>query len=103
MAKRIDITPTWSDMLPLMLTLAENGRMHDEVREEFHRMAALADKAVADERKLDDQKRRLYHAIGTIEQDVKGSRDFPISLLGVLNNVRSDIVVVVRDMEGDEK
>jgi len=67
MAKRIDITPTWSDMLPVMLSLAENGRMHDEVRKEFYRMAELADMTVQDAqerktREAESCKREPYFA-----------------------------------------
>lgn len=103
MAKRIDITPTWSDMLPLMLTLAENGRMHDEVREEFYRMAALADKAVTDSYMLEQRIGLLCHAVRTLTHGVKDSLDFPYALERPVNDVIADISAVVQGMKGDEK
>lgn len=103
MAERIDITPTWSDMLPLMLNLAESGRMREEVREEFYRMAALADKAVADSYMLEQRAQFLYHAIGTLTHDVKDSLDLPASLERPVEDAIADIAAVVQGMKGDDQ
>lgn len=47
--KTIDITPTWSAVLPILLHIARNGTDQNAMREiekEFRRMAELADKWV---------------------------------------------------------
>lgn len=44
-AEYIDATPTWSEILPVLLAGAEHGVA--TAREELHRMARLADAYVA--------------------------------------------------------
>lgn len=41
----VDVTPTWSEILPVLLAGAEHGVQ--AAREELHRMARLADAYVA--------------------------------------------------------
>ena len=47
----VDLTPTWSDILPPMLAVLDNkdapASSHEFIRSELERMAALADKWVA--------------------------------------------------------
>lgn len=45
----IDITPTWEDILPILITLLNDGDKHGRAhaRVELQRMAQLADKYVA--------------------------------------------------------
>lgn len=47
--KTIDATPTWSEVLDLLILVLENGssRAKKDVRLELSRMAQLADKEVA--------------------------------------------------------
>lgn len=42
----IDVTPTWSDMLPVFLAVLKNGDSNGVAKEELTRMAAIADKYV---------------------------------------------------------
>lgn len=48
MAEYIDATPTWSGILPVLLTLLRDGDLEGKrmAGEELRRMAALADSAV---------------------------------------------------------
>lgn len=45
MAQKIDVTPTWSDVLPLMLEVVRHGEYDATKRivEQFESMAAAAD------------------------------------------------------------
>jgi hypothetical protein len=45
--KYVDITPTWSEILPALLALLSNPITRDDALMELSRMAKLADKAVA--------------------------------------------------------
>lgn len=47
MIRYVDITPTWEDILPVMLMVLENASDPDaqrKIRDEFRRMAEAADK-----------------------------------------------------------
>lgn len=48
MSRFIDITPTWEELLPLLLTIFEQGspKARDEIYGELLRMAKAADMAV---------------------------------------------------------
>jgi hypothetical protein len=48
MPKYIDVTPTWSQILPALLALLESGTAEGRrtARDELERMAALADRLV---------------------------------------------------------
>jgi len=41
--KTIDMTPTWSDILPLLLELTQNPKTYKDAAFELARMAKLAD------------------------------------------------------------
>ena len=41
--KTIDMTPTWSDILPLLLELTQNSNTYKDAAFELARMAKLAD------------------------------------------------------------
>lgn len=43
----VDITPTWSEILPALLALVTNPVTRDDALMELNRMAKLADRAVA--------------------------------------------------------
>lgn len=43
----VDVTPTWSEILPALLALVTNPVTRDDALMELNRMAKLADKAVA--------------------------------------------------------
>jgi hypothetical protein len=51
--KTIDATPTWTEMLDFMFHLLENstGKVNQNVRLEFARMAATADAYIASQKK----------------------------------------------------
>jgi len=51
--KTIDCTPTWTEMLDFMFHLLENstGKVNQNVRLEFARMAATADAYIASQKK----------------------------------------------------
>lgn len=46
--KTIDVTPTWTDVLPVLLAAIEDGTFEGQkvAREELFRMAELADRYV---------------------------------------------------------
>lgn len=41
--KTIDLTPTWQEILPALITLLENPQTHQVALDELSRMAGLAD------------------------------------------------------------
>lgn len=43
----VDVTPTWSEILPALLALVTNPVTRDDALMELNRMAKLADRAVA--------------------------------------------------------
>jgi len=53
--KTIDMTPSWSDVLPMLLAAHSDGSAEgiDIAQKELERMAAIADKWVQQERQRD--------------------------------------------------
>lgn len=47
MPKMIDCTPTWINVLPLLLELVQNPKTHDDAKLELERMAKAADAYIA--------------------------------------------------------
>jgi hypothetical protein len=47
MPETIDCTPTWTEILPLLLRILKNGATAKGAEEELYRMAAAADAHVA--------------------------------------------------------
>ena len=45
--KTVDLTPTWREILPALLSLLENPQTHQVALDELSRMARLADQQVA--------------------------------------------------------
>lgn len=54
--KTIDVTPSWSEILPVLLVLLESGPFESKAfaRKELKRMAALADSYVKIQRPQDE-------------------------------------------------
>ena len=47
MPQMIDCTPTWSNVLPILLELVQNPKTHTDATIELERMAELADRYVS--------------------------------------------------------
>lgn len=52
--KMVDITPTWREVLPVLVTLLASPKSHPVAMAELKRMAHLADKHLA-QLKLEDE------------------------------------------------
>jgi hypothetical protein len=57
MPTMVDVTPTWSAILPMLLAVYENGNFHGvrEAEGELRRMAELADRYVASQKAKEAQ------------------------------------------------
>jgi hypothetical protein len=51
--KTIDMTPTWSDILPILIRLIGNHKTHKDASIELARMAKLADAYVESQKTKD--------------------------------------------------
>ena len=51
--KTIDMTPTWSDILPLLLKLTQNPNTYKDAAFELTRMAKLADAYIESQKTKD--------------------------------------------------
>lgn len=84
MAKTVDLTPTWTGILPALIALAQHG--HPAGLDELTNMAQAADAAVAAQARIRKMKQKIREQKAGVEEPAA-------YILGDLSEAQLDLVL----------